>query len=68
MGLWPGGETWAPHPMRPAGCLRATWSRLEPEEALTIGRVVAELNAYAQGRALGLYHPRTASAMRERKR
>jgi hypothetical protein len=27
-------------------------------EALTLGRVVAGLNAYAKGRALGIFHPR----------
>ena len=30
------------------------------EEALTMGRVVAGLNAYAKGKALGIFHPKPA--------
>ena len=30
------------------------------QEALTLGRVVAGLNAYTKGRALGLFHPKPA--------
>lgn len=40
----------------------------EREEALTMGRVVAGLNADAMGKALGRYHPRTETVVRERKR
>ena len=40
----------------------------EREEALTLGRVVAGLNAYAKGKALGLYHPRAETVSKERKR
>lgn len=38
------------------------------DEALTMGRVVAGLNAYAKGRALGLYQPRAQTLQKERKR
>lgn len=38
------------------------------DEALTMGRVVAGLNAYAKGRALGLYAPRPRTVKEERKR
>lgn len=40
----------------------------ERDEALTMGRVVAGLNAYAKGKALGLYHPRAGTVAKERKR
>lgn len=39
----------------------------ERAEALTLGRVVAGLNAYAKGKALGLYHPRAGTVATERK-
>ena len=38
------------------------------EEALTLGRAVAGLNAYAKGRSLGLFHPRPAEVKRARRR
>jgi hypothetical protein len=38
------------------------------DEALTMGRVVAGLNAYAKGKALGLYRPSSDSLAKERKR
>ncbi len=37
-------------------------------EALTLGRAVAGLNAYAKGKALGLFHPRPAELKRRRRR
>jgi len=39
------------------------------DEALTLGRVVAGLNAYAKGKALGIYkpHPKTLEEERRRK-
>jgi hypothetical protein len=37
------------------------------DEALTMGRVVAGLNAYAKGRSLGLYEPQPKSLTAERK-
>jgi hypothetical protein len=37
-------------------------------EALTMGRVVAGLNAYAKGKALGLYKPHPKTVETERKR
>ncbi len=40
----------------------------EREEALTMGRLVAGLNAYGKGKALGRYPPRTATVVRERRR
>jgi hypothetical protein len=38
------------------------------DEALTMGRVVAGLNAFAKGKALGLYYPRRKSLPEERRR
>jgi hypothetical protein len=38
------------------------------DEALTMGRVVAGLNAYAKGKALGLFRPAPEEVRRERKR
>jgi hypothetical protein len=38
------------------------------DEALTLGRVVAGLNAYAKGKALGLFKPAPEEVQRERKR
>lgn len=40
----------------------------ERDEALTMGRVVAGLNAYSKGKSLGLYkpHPKTVEEERER--
>jgi len=38
------------------------------DEALTLGRAVAGLNAYAKGKALGLFHPRPAEVKRARRR
>ncbi len=38
------------------------------DEALTMGRVVAGLNAYAKGKALGLFKPAPEEVQRERKR
>ena len=38
------------------------------DEALTLGRVVAGLNAYAKGKALGLFKPAPEDVRRERKR
>jgi hypothetical protein len=38
------------------------------DEALTMGRVVAGLNAYAKGKALGLFKPAPEDVRRERKR
>jgi hypothetical protein len=38
------------------------------DEALTMGRVVAGLNAYAKGRSLGLFKPAPEEVRRERKR
>lgn len=38
------------------------------DEALTMGRVVAGLNAYAKGKALGLFKPVPEEVKRERKR
>lgn len=38
------------------------------DEALTMGRVVAGLNAYAKGRSLGLFKPAPEDVRRERKR
>lgn len=40
----------------------------ERDEALTLGRAVAGLNAYAKGKALGVFHPRPAAVKRERER
>jgi len=37
-------------------------------EALTLGRAVAGLNAYAKGKALGLFHPKPAEVKEQRKR
>jgi hypothetical protein len=37
------------------------------DEALTMGRVVAGLNAYAKGRALGIFHPRPKELKEKRK-
>ena len=36
--------------------------------ALTLGRAVAGLNAYAKGRALGILHPRTKDFREKRKK
>jgi len=36
--------------------------------ALTLGRAVAGLNAYAKGRALGIFHPRTKAFREKRKK
>jgi hypothetical protein len=38
------------------------------DEALTLGRAVAGLNAYAKGQALGIFHPRPAEVREKRKR
>jgi len=38
------------------------------DEALTMGRVVAGLNAYAKGKSLGLFKPAPEDVKRERKR
>ena len=38
------------------------------DEALTMGRVVAGLNAYAKGKSLGIFKPAPAEVKRERKR
>ena len=38
------------------------------DEALTMGRVVAGLNAYAKGKALGLFKPAPEEVRRERER
>jgi len=38
------------------------------KEALTLGRVVAGLNAYAKGRSLGIFRPTPEDVRRERKR
>lgn len=38
------------------------------DEALTMGRVVAGLNAYAKGKSLGLFKPAPAEVRRERDR
>ncbi|HQR20421.1 MAG TPA: hypothetical protein PLE54_00475 [Burkholderiaceae bacterium] len=38
------------------------------DEALTLGRVVAGLNAYAKGKSLGLFKPAPEEIRRERKR
>jgi hypothetical protein len=38
------------------------------DEALTMGRVVAGLNAYAKGKSLGLFKPAPEEVERERKR
>jgi hypothetical protein len=38
------------------------------DEALTMGRVVAGLNAYAKGKSLGLYKPHPETVEAERKR
>jgi hypothetical protein len=40
----------------------------EPDEALTMGRVVAGLNAYSKGKALGIYAPHPKTVKEERKR
>ncbi len=37
-------------------------------EALTLGRVVAGLNAYAKGRALGIFYPRQKELKEQRKK
>jgi hypothetical protein len=37
------------------------------DEALTMGRVVAGLNAYAKGKALGIFHPRPKELADKRK-
>jgi hypothetical protein len=39
----------------------------DSDEALTLGRAVAGLNAYSKSLSLGLYHP-TPEAERERRR
>jgi hypothetical protein len=36
-------------------------------EALTLGRAVAGLNAYAKGKALGIFHPKPAEVKAKRK-
>ena len=36
------------------------------QEALTLGRAVAGLNAYAKGKALGLFHPKPADVKEKR--
>jgi hypothetical protein len=41
---------------------------LDPDEALTMGRVVAGLNAYSKGKALGIYVPHAKTVKEERKR
>jgi hypothetical protein len=38
------------------------------EEALTMGRAVAGLNAYAKGKSLGIFKPAPVEVQRERKR
>ena len=38
------------------------------DEALTMGRVVAGLNAYAKGKSLGIFRPTPQEVQRERKR
>jgi hypothetical protein len=38
------------------------------DEALTLGRAVAGLDAYSKGKALGLFHPRPAEVKRARRR
>jgi len=38
------------------------------DEALTMGRVVAGLNAYAKGKSLGLFKPAAGEVRRERRR
>jgi hypothetical protein len=40
----------------------------DENEALTMGRVVAGLNAYAKGKALGIYAPHPKTVKEERKR
>ena len=40
----------------------------DEDEALTMGRVVAGLNAYAKGKALGIYAPHPKTVKEERKR
>ena len=40
----------------------------ERDEALTMGRVVAGLNAYAKGKSLGIFKPAPEEVKRERKR
>jgi len=40
----------------------------ERDEALTLGRVVAGLNAYAKGRSLGIFKPTPQTLRRERER
>jgi hypothetical protein len=40
----------------------------DQDEALTMGRVVAGLNAYSKGRALGIYTPHPKTVKEERKR
>jgi len=37
------------------------------EESLTLGRTLAGLNAYAKGKALGLFHPKPAELKDQRK-
>lgn len=37
------------------------------DESLTLGRVVAGLNAYAKGKALGIFHPRPKELKERRK-
>lgn len=39
----------------------------EWQEALTLGRAVAGLNAYAKGKALGLFHPKPAEVKAKRR-
>jgi len=39
----------------------------EWDEALTLGRAVAGLNAYAKGKALGIFHPKPAEVREKRK-
>ena len=36
------------------------------DEALTLGRAVAGLNAYSKGKALGLFHPKPADVKEKR--
>jgi len=40
----------------------------DEDEALTLGRVVTGLNAYAKGKSLGLYEPQPESLREQRKR
>ena len=38
------------------------------DEALTLGRAVAGLNAYAKGKALGIFHPKPKELAEKRKK